>query len=174
VRNHKPAVGGSNPTVVAFFAKRAGMVALAHLASLALLALLLAPILRLTLCLAVIFYFYVTLLSPISCILPPCRNPAARNNFFSSHLIYLRTIHYFIHLNSSNTFVILLPSSYLALAFCPRFSLLCCNHATRNNFYSNRLIHFRTIHSLYPHQEPPRGLPGLVNAIGSLPTQCRR
>ena len=40
-----------------FFAKRAGMVALAHLASLALLALLLAPILRLTLCLAVIFYF---------------------------------------------------------------------------------------------------------------------
>ena len=115
--------------------------------------------------------FYVTLLSPISCILPPCRNPAARNNFFSSHLIYLCTIHYFIHLNSSNTFVILLPSSHLALAFCSFISLPCCNHTTRNNFYSNRLIHFCTIHSLYPHQEPPRGLPGLVNAIGSLPTQ---
>jgi hypothetical protein len=92
----------------------------------------------------------------------------------TSYLIYLRTIHYFIHLNSSNTFVILLPSSYLALAFCPCISLLCCNHATRNNFCSSRLIHFRTIHSLYPHQEPPRGLPGLVNAIGSLPAQCRR
>jgi hypothetical protein len=100
--------------------------------------------------------FYVTLLSPISCILPPCRNPAARNNFFSSHLIYLRTTHYFIHLNSSNNFVILLPSSHLALAFCSFISLPCCNHATRNNFYSNRLIHFCTTHSLYPQCLGPR------------------
>jgi hypothetical protein len=80
VRNHRPAVGGSNPTVVAFFAKRAGMVALAHLASLALLALLLAPILRLTLCLAVIFHF--TSLCSLRSLasLHPCRNPAARNS----------------------------------------------------------------------------------------------
>jgi hypothetical protein len=174
VRNHKPAVGGSNPTVVAFFLLSAqerqrwppcifSAACSSPRTNLASHSLPRSNLL-----------FRVTLLSPISCVLPHCRNPAARNNFFSSHLIYLRTTHYFIHLNSSNTFVILLPSSHLALAFCSFISLLCCNHATRNNFYSNRLIHFRTIHSLYPQQEPPRGLSGLVNAIGSLPMQCRR
>ena len=87
--------------------------------------------------------FHVTLISPISCILPPCRNPAARNNFFSYRLIYLRTIHY-----SSRSLFILLLFSLLALAFCSYISLPCCNHATRNNFYSYRLIYLRTIHSV--------------------------
>jgi hypothetical protein len=93
--------------------------------------------------------FRVALLSPISCILPHCCNPAARNNFFSCHLVYLRTTHYFIHLNSSRSFLILLLSSHLALAFCSCISLSCCNHATRNNFCSYRLVHLRTTHSLY-------------------------
>jgi hypothetical protein len=97
---------------------------------------------------------------PISCILPPFRNPAARNNFFSSHLICLRTTRCFIRLSSSSTSLILLLSSHLALAFCSFISLPCCNHAARNSSYSNRLIHFRTIRSLYPQQEPPRGAAG--------------
>jgi hypothetical protein len=37
-----------------------------------------------------------------------------------------------------------------------------------------RLVHLRTTHSLYPQQKSARGLPGLVNEIGSLPKQCRR
>jgi hypothetical protein len=38
--------------------------------------------------------------------------------------------------------LLLSRTRFLALAFCSFISLPCCNHATRNNFYSNRLIHF--------------------------------
>ena len=58
-------------------------------------------------------------------------------------LNYLRTIHY-----SSRSFFILLLISLLALPFCSYVSLPCCNHATRNTFYSYRLIYLRTIHSV--------------------------
>jgi hypothetical protein len=51
-------------------------------------------------------------------ILPPCRNPAAHATASSLiTYIYLRTIHYFIRLNSTRSFLILLLSSHLALAF---------------------------------------------------------
>jgi hypothetical protein len=95
---------------------------------------------------AVTFRFTCTgVISPkISCILlPPCRNPAARNNFFSYRLIYLRATHY-----SCRSFLILLLFSLLALAFCSCISLPCCNHATRNSFYSYRLVYLRTIRSV--------------------------
>ena len=87
--------------------------------------------------------FHVTLISPISCILPPCRNPAARNSFFSYRLIYLRTSHY-----SARSFLIVLLFSLLDLAFCSCILLPCCNHATRNNSCSYRLIYLRTTRSV--------------------------
>jgi hypothetical protein len=83
----------------------------------------LALILRLTLCLAVIFHFtsLCCIRSPASCLLVAIPQLAIT----SSLLTYLRTIHYFIHLNSSSAFLILLLSSHLALAFCSFISLPC-------------------------------------------------